>query len=101
MVFVITLLVPSNDAYAGSNGQQLRIKTYAMSQVTISGKNQNGQYQTLSQYTWDGNVETKGWWWVGKVYIRTAPLGKNFIKKDCTVEVPKSQNDNWVFKQCY
>jgi hypothetical protein len=75
---VAGLVVSTSSAYAGTNGQQIRVTfegpgASSVNTVTIKGHNQRGQ-----KATWYGiapasnhSETTTGWWWAGPVSIAT------------------------------
>lgn len=106
---VVGSFTTADSAHAGTNGQQLSVTTYYTRYLRISGTNQNGQkvqwpsYGPLapSKIQPDPYRKTSvsGWWWVGTVTIAvsTSPSGP---WQYCTVNVPKSQSDDWVYANC-
>lgn len=76
---VAGFVVPTSSAFAGTNGQEIRV-TYigpgasSVGSVTIKGRNQGGH-----KVTWYGiqpssneSETTTGWWWAGPVSISTS-----------------------------
>lgn len=79
---------------ARTNGQQLQITTTANArQITVTGRNQNGQNATWRR-TLSGNggpmrnitVTTNNWWWVGSARI---VVDFNGSTRQCSVNVPR------------
>lgn len=80
-------VVVAAPAYAGTNGQQIRVcglrKSY---HVQVSGPNQNG-----TNVVWEGHAEgncitTTGFWWKGRLFLYAAST--NYViamDKYCTV----------------
>ena len=99
---------PVDSALAGSNGQQLKIRTGCLwSSVTVTGTNQHGQRVTWrasnsnSYFCGRSEVSTTGWWWVGKVTIaKSFPIPTLMPTKYCTVNVPKDQSGHWISTTC-
>jgi hypothetical protein len=75
---VAGFVVPASSAFAGTNGQQIRVTfvgpaASSVNTVTIKGRNQRAQ-----KATWYGaapasnhSETTTGWWWAGPVSITT------------------------------
>jgi hypothetical protein len=75
---VAGFVVPTSSAFAGTNGQQIRVTfvgpgASSVTAVTIKGRNQGAQ-----KVTWYGiapasnhSETTTGWWWAGPVSITT------------------------------
>jgi hypothetical protein len=75
---VAGFVVPTSSAFAGTNGQQIRVTfvgfgASSVTTVTIKGHNQGG-----AKATWYGiapasnhSETTTGWWWAGPVSITT------------------------------
>lgn len=68
-----TGVLTATPAYAGTNGQQVRVGGARVSyRVSVKGDNQNGRYvqwgfhHVTSQH---GFIVTTGWWWKGVVNI--------------------------------
>jgi hypothetical protein len=71
-------VVPTSSAFAGTNGQQIRVSfegpgASSVNSVTIKGRNQGGHAVTWYGLQPSSNYSetTTGWWWAGPVTIAT------------------------------
>jgi hypothetical protein len=94
------LLMMSEPANAGWNGQQLAVNTTAARRIKIEGHNQNNNFATWESTSSSGatTFRTNGWWWKGNVKITvTFSSGHQGV---CNVNVPVRQSSDWVNTQC-
>jgi hypothetical protein len=106
LVLVLAVLVGlSGEAYAGSNGQQLKIicTNCRINRVTVVGTNQNGQPATWSSPTFPvifppTSVTTTGWWWVGNVNITLQSSSNRTY--NCTAVVPRTYRSDVFDVRC-
>lgn len=92
----ISGIAPANDAAAGSNGQQIKVTNCSTCWLTFSGRNQNGDWTTVSRAVpgWTSDYSLSAYWWVGDVSIHMTAYN---LDKTITVNVPKSQRwSDWV-----
>lgn len=83
-------------AFAGTNGQQLRIKNICFAQsVRVIGYNQEDKRRDIS-YSADPNrcvtIETNRWWWKGTVYVTVFYPDTTY--QMVLTNVPKQQNNS-------
>jgi len=103
------LLLISEPASAGTNGQQVEVRAgWAVdANVTVSGTNQDGRRVSATWRTdgW-GNAKTDNWWWVGPVTIHVRRrsgilIAPQLASRNCSANVPKVQwSSNWVHVDC-
>jgi hypothetical protein len=102
---VAGFVVPTSSAFAGTNGQQIKVTFVGVgasnvSTVTIKGRNQGG-----SKATWYGiaptsnhSETTTGWWWAGPVSITTHydPYGVAACRTQTvnTITIPTDYSSN-------
>lgn len=91
---LLSTLSLSSVAYAGVPSNQIEMEVLPLctklekttlltynTRITVSGTNQNGNYETWSTTDHpDGVFETTGWWWYGQVVVTLYPTGLAPIK---------------------
>lgn len=95
--FLIVLLfvtATTHTAFAGSNGQQLKINACGSQLLKIYGTNQDG---LLVEKTFTSNASVceqkiSGWWWKGSVTVTAYYQGTNPIS--ITIDVPTTQSSS-------
>jgi len=95
MLLIATTI--SQPAFAGTNGQQLRLSNVCYAQsVRVIGSNQNGKWTDITfsvNPNQCGNVELKGWWWKGTVYVTVFYPDTTYQR--VITNVPQHQNTDW------
>jgi hypothetical protein len=93
-------VVPTSSAFAGTNGQQIRVTfegpgASSVNAVTIKGHNQGGHKVTWYglQASSNDSETTTGWWWAGPVTIATA-YGCSTLTDTSTVTIPTDYSSN-------
>ena len=89
-------------AQAGTNGQQLIIRSHSATQVRVTGRNQSGQTVTWTASA-DGaavnrTFSTPNWWWKGNVTV--VVTYKNRTSQTCSANVPTRQLTHWFNVNC-
>ena len=99
------LLLMSEPASAGSNGQQLAINTgWGSGSVQVEGYNQSWVRSKWSRRA-NWTAYTNNWWWKSraKITVKKDPSRLNLWRgasKTCYVNVPTQWRTNWYSVSC-
>ncbi|WFB10564.1 hypothetical protein LRS74_28670 [Streptomyces sp. LX-29] len=94
------VFVSAGPAAAGTNGQQLSVKTHYADNVRLCGDNQNGDWACTPAVNTrrDGWTDFRGYWWKGEVYVYSVEHTNRYDEtRTATCWVPESQKGDWVF----
>jgi hypothetical protein len=82
--------VGSHTARAGTNGQQLTVRSVAAYRVYVCGNNQENEHVCHSWDTPKSVTPLNGWWWVGCTTVQMYGASRNLVAR-ASVNVPTFQ----------
>jgi hypothetical protein len=99
--------IPTQNVYAGTNGQQVQVQTIYLRPVRVTGTNNKYVTKTwvgkAGTYGWaaTGFAKTNDWWFQGNVKIEVQN-GDGYTWTTCSVYVQPNQGifNNWADFSC-